>query len=183
MPILGIIASSKLTGEVGDYESIASFTVSSATSTITFSGIPSTYKHLQLRSINLSDGQDNNIILRFNTDAGNNYSEHALVAQGTTLQAYATTPSSYCSAGYTANATFPSPSICDILDYANTNKNKTIRAFGGSNRNGALSYITYQSSAWMNTAAINRIDVIHGNIASGKVWNTHTSFALYGIKG
>jgi hypothetical protein len=183
MPILGVIASSKLTAVSGDYDSIATFTVSSATNTITFSSIPSTYKHLQLRSINLSSGGDNNIILRFNSDSGNNYSEHAVYGSGTAVGAYATTPSPYASAGYTADATYPSPSVCDILDYANTNKNKTVRAFGGSNRNGALSYITYQSSAWMNTAAINRIDIIHGNIGGGKVWNTYTTFALYGIKG
>jgi N-methylhydantoinase A/oxoprolinase/acetone carboxylase beta subunit len=46
MPILGIIASSKLSA-VGDFESIATVTVGGTS--ITFSSIPSTYTHLQIR--------------------------------------------------------------------------------------------------------------------------------------
>jgi len=182
--ILGITAS-QISGRLSTtaYESIATVTLSSATNTITFSSIPSTYKHLQLRGINLSSGQDNNVMLRFNTDSGNNYSEHAMYGAGTSSGAYNTVPASYAPAGYTADSTNPYPTVCDILDYSNTNKNKVVRALGGGDRNGSTSYVTFNSSAWYNTAAINRIDIVHGNIAGGKVFNANTSFALYGIRG
>jgi hypothetical protein len=170
--------------ENNSYESIATVTLSSTANTITFSSIPSTYKHLQLRGINLSSGGDNNVMLRFNTDSGNNYTEHAVVGNGTTASAYNTVPSSYAVGGYTADSTYVYPTICDILDYSSTVKNKTVRALGGGDRNNTGNqYITFNSSAWYNTAAINRIDIIHGNIAGGKVFNAYTSFALYGIKG
>jgi hypothetical protein len=169
--------------EINSFESIATVTLSSASNTITFNSIPSGYKHLQLRSVNLSSGSDNNIMLRFNSDSGNNYSEHAMFGNGSSTGSYASTSVSYASAGYTADATYPAGSVCDILDYSNANKNTTVRALGGSNRNGNLSYITIHSSAWYNTAAITRIDVVHGNIGGGKVFNTHSTFALYGIKG
>ena len=185
-PILKGVVASQISGHLSNnsYESIATVVLSSATNTVTFSSIPSTYKHLQLRSTHLSSGSDNNIMLRFNNDSGNNYSEHAVYGSGTAAAAYSTTSCSFATAGYTADATYPAPSICDILDYANTNKNKTVRALGGSDRNNTgVQYITFNSSAWYNTAAINRIDIVHGNIAGGKVFNTYSSFALYGIKG
>ena len=184
-PILTGVIASGISGNLStnSYESIATATLSSTTNTITFSSIPSTYKHLQLRGINLSSGQDNNIMLRFNTDSGNNYSEHAIYSAGTSFGTYNTVPSSYAVAGYTADSTNPYPTVCDILDYSSTNKNKTVRALGGGDRNGSLSYVTFHSSAWYNTNAINRIDIVHGNIAGGKVFNAYTTFALYGMKG
>jgi hypothetical protein len=58
MPILGIIASSKLTVS-NSYESIATTTVGSGGSaTVTFSSIPATYKHLQVRTLIRSAGSD-----------------------------------------------------------------------------------------------------------------------------
>jgi hypothetical protein len=187
MPIIPGVIASQITGRLStnSFESIATVTLSSASNTITFNSIPSGYKHLQLRSVNLSSGSDNNIMLRFNNDSGNNYSEHAMYGSGSGsgTGSYASTSVSYASAGYTADATNPSPSVCEILDYSNANKNTTVRALGGSNRNGSLSYITIHSGAWYNTAAITRIDVIHGNIGGGKVFNTNSTFALYGIKG
>ena len=58
MPILGIMASStSAANAVGDYESIATTTVGAGgTSTVTFSSIPSTYSHLQVRVIARSAG-------------------------------------------------------------------------------------------------------------------------------
>lgn len=185
-PILTGVIASGISGNLtppNSYESIATVVLSSTANTITFSSIPSTYKHLQLRGINLSSGQDNNVMLRFNSDSSNNYSEHAFTGSGVSAGAYNTVPCSFAPAGYTADSTNPYPSVCDILDYSSTNKNKTVRALGGGDRNGSLSYITFNSSAWYNTAAINRIDIVHGNIAGGKVFNAYTTFALYGIKG
>jgi hypothetical protein len=184
-PILKGVVASQITGHLStnSYESIATVTLSSASNTITFSSIPAGYKHLQLRSINLSTGINNNVMLRFNSDSGSNYSEHALVASGSAASSYSTTNATFSTAGYTANSTYPGASVCDIFDYSSTVKNKTVRAISSNEDNNTDAYITFNASAWYNTSAINRIDVIHGNIAGGKVFNTYSSFALYGIKG
>lgn len=165
------------------YESIATVTVASPTSTVNFTSIPSGYKHLQLRSINLSTSINNNIILRFNGDSGTNYSEHALYGSGASIGAYLTSNASYTTAGYTADSTSPGVSVCDILDYSSTTKNKTVRAICGNENNNTNCYITFNASAWYNTSAITSISVVHGNIAGGATFNAYSQFALYGIKG
>jgi hypothetical protein len=51
-PMLGIMAS-QISGHLvtNSYESIQTVTVSTATPSITFSSIPATYKHLQIRGL------------------------------------------------------------------------------------------------------------------------------------
>ena len=80
MPILGIIASS-LPAAAGDFESIATVTVGSGgAATMAFSSIPGTYTDLLVKvsaRTNQSDWNDNSIV-RFNGDTGNNYSNRRL---------------------------------------------------------------------------------------------------------
>lgn len=88
---LGILAS-QISGHLASptsYESIATVTVGAGgSSSISFSSIPSTYKHLQLRGIvrttdtsaAASDG--NYIGIRFNGDTGANYVAHNLYGNG-----------------------------------------------------------------------------------------------------
>jgi hypothetical protein len=69
--------------------------------------------------------------------------------------------------------------VIDILDYANTNKNKTIRSLAGSDANGSGT-IWFGSIAWLSTSAITSLSF---NIESGSNFTQYSSFALYGIKG
>lgn len=190
-PILTGIVASGISGHLtppwspeGAFDALASVTLSSSASTITFTGIPNNYKHLQLRGINLSNGNDNNIMLRFNGVSSAAYSLHAIDGVGSTtgISGGGSANATYASAGYTADGTFPGPVICDIFDYSSSTKNKTTRALGGSTRNGGTEYIAYLSSAWYNTSPITTIEVIHGNIAGGKTFSANTQFALYGVK-
>ena len=83
-PILGIIASSML-GVTSSYESIATTTVGAlGASSVTFSSIPSTYKHLQLRWIARSNrvAAQDFVDIRLNSDTGANYSAHLLYGDG-----------------------------------------------------------------------------------------------------
>ena len=162
------------------YESIATVTVGSGgTSTISFTSIPSTYSHLQLRFA-LLDGGGNGINFTVNSDTGNNYSQHALGGNGSTASAGAgANSSSFSIAGYTVGtvATYPNIAVVDILDYANTNKYKTSRSLFGADKNAAGGSVEFSSSSWRNTAAISRIDLF-----TGATINQYSSFALYGIK-
>ena len=72
MPILGIIASSfrSAAGPVGAYDALATVTVGSGgVSSITFAGIPTGYKHLQIRQIAKSTNTGGYILLRPNNDS------------------------------------------------------------------------------------------------------------------
>jgi len=71
-PILGILASQNYPRINGAYESIATTTVSTSVSSITFSSIPATYTHLQLRWIARSDraAAQDFVDIRLNSDRG-----------------------------------------------------------------------------------------------------------------
>jgi len=183
MPILGILASA-VTGNLvtGAYESIETVTLGSSTTTITFSAIPATYKHLQLRFIGRLTSGSQGCTIRFNSDTtAGNYANHYLEADAATPAVYAGGAAnqigSFNQSGSAAN-TF-SVSIVDILDYADTNKYKTMKALYGQDTN-SVGGVTFYSALWKNTAAIDSISLVPNYSA---FWATYTQAALYGIKG
>lgn len=187
-PILGIWASgASAAAAVGDYESIATVTVGSGgTSTITFSSIPSTYTHLQVRAIckvggTASDFPD--FFIRFNSDSTyTNYYSHQLGGDGSSAYANNSSGSSTATGGIVGdiNGAQYTAKVIDVLDYANTNKYKTTRSLSGWDANGS-GQIRFGSNVWMNTAAVNRIDFVVRS--SPTTISEYSSFALYGIKG
>jgi len=60
----------------GDYESIATAIGTGSSGTITFGSIPSTYKHLQIRSIQRVASGNAYIKVQFNNDTNSNYTYH-----------------------------------------------------------------------------------------------------------
>lgn len=183
--LAGIIASSGGAAAGGSYESIATVTVGAGgSSSISFTSIPSTYQHLQIRMISQQNASLNdygNINLTVNSDSGSNYAYHMLYGYGTgvgaenfTSRTLAKLPVSYLTSGSIFSAT-----VCDILDYANTNKYKTIRTLGGNDANGSANFIAMYSGLWMSTSAITSLTLAghNGNFTQ------YSSFALYGIKG
>jgi len=167
------------------YESIATQSVSSGTAaTITFSSIPGTYKHLELRGIARVTGASNEAVkINFNSDTGSNYAEHHMVGNGTASvrgsNATYTNGAMYWGMGTPfATSTFGA-NVTSISDYTDTNKYKTVRSLDGFDGNGSGG-IELVSSLWLSTAAITSITLTPN---SGVSFNTYTHFALYGIKG
>jgi len=177
-PILGIFASSML-GAVGDYESIATTTLGSASSSVTFSSIASTYSHLQIRVLAKSNSSQSQLDLTINSSA-TGYAYHSLFGNGSTAGAEGSGSMTKIPAGSvapsSATSTF-SAFVIDILDYANTNKNKTIRTLMGFDTNGAGS-MYLNSGLWANTDAISSITLTCRDFS----FPQYSSFALYGIK-
>ena len=181
MPILGITASSITRSTLGgSYESIATVTVSSAVSSVTFSSIPATYTHLQIRGIiQKSTAGDVAMRMSFNSDTGTNYTYHFLDGNATSAIAGGT-GSDLFDVFYpiSTTASMFSGAIIDILDYANTNKYKTSRVLAETDLNGSGRF-GLKSGLWMNTNAITSITL---NPSSGN-FSQYSQFALYGIKG
>jgi len=185
MPILGITASS-ITGSVQtSYQSISTVTVSSSVSSITFSAIPATFTHLQIRAFCKATTNDSNvgsIFGRFNSDTGSNYARHFLNGSGTVVAAGASVSqtSMFFGTGVNANQTSVfTANVIDILDYANTNKYKTTRSLSGVDVNAAGGFVQFMSGLWMNTAAVTSITIL----PAADDFAQYSSFALYGIKG
>jgi hypothetical protein len=187
MRILGITGQKVLPSS---YESIASATVSSNQTTITFSSIPSTYKHLQIRALNKTTNTASApqyIYMKLNQDStAANYAWHQLEGNGSAASATAGTNNGQCyfaNGALSSSATFANmfaALIIDIHDYTSTTKNKTIRAFMGINTNIASNNyrLSLESNLWINTAAVDRLDFTNDDqFAVGTV------ISLYGIKG
>jgi hypothetical protein len=171
---------------LGTYDSIATITVGSGGATdVTFSAIPSTYTHLQVRAIGRGTDatKDANIYFQFNGDTATNYSPHALYGTGATALAFGSSNSPdpiafRISSGNSTSGTF-GVGVMDILDYANTNKFKTTRSLTGHDENGTDGNVWLWSGNWRSTSAITSIRLygVGSNLAQ------YSSFALYGFKG
>lgn len=160
------------------YESIASYSITSGTqATITFSSIPSTYKHLQLRGVIMTNGATNPTWQVNGDTTGANYRGHHLWGTGSVAAANDQSGTVYFN--YNPSSSYPSAFVMDWLDYANTSKNKTMRTIAGSDTNGGTAEIALWSGLWMSTAAINEIKLL----GSGADFRDGTHIALYGIKG
>jgi hypothetical protein len=163
------------------YESIATVTVGSGgSSSISFNSIPSTYTHLQIRALSGSNPAGYNSGVRFNSDTGSNYYGHGLAGSGPgSVSSFSLGSQTFVSISFNGitNTQFAGL-VVDILDYANTNKNKTIRSLNGRDNNGSGD-IYVMSGSWGNTSAINSITIV----APSATFIEYSHFALYGIKG
>lgn len=181
MPILGIIASSfrSAAGPEGAYDALATVTVpSGGAASITFAGIPSGYKHLQIR-FSANNASNQNIFLRFNGDATTNYARHFLYGDGSSAASGAVSSDVNLSIGYTSTtANIFGAGVVDVLDYTSTSKNKTIRSLAGYDANGSGLSVLY-SGVWFKTPeAITSMSIFAG---AGNI-NQYSSFALFGVK-
>ena len=161
---------------------IASQTGTGSSSTITFSSIPQTFTHLQIRAFARGTAAStwDGMTVRFNSDSGSNYAQHYIYGNGGSAvsNGQASQTSAYVGstvAGGNQTAGLFGVAITDILDYANTSKYKVTRTLNGVDANGS-GYVEIDSGLWMNTAAISSITIIlTSNYATG------SRIDLYGI--
>lgn len=129
----------------------------------TFTNIPQTFTHLQIRMNNrdLYASTPSYTYMRFNGDTGDTANNHWLRGDG----ASATSEANQINLNYVI--TVPQPgnnalagvrnaTIIDILDYTNTTKNKVAKAISGYDLNGS-GFVGLYSGQWRNTAAITSI--------------------------
>lgn len=189
--ISGLLSGGAAPAAATSYESIASYTIGSGGALdVTFSSIPSTFKHLQIRYLlrnsgaNVTDGYST---VQFNGDTSSSsyYFGHLLYGTGSgsgTTAALGTNAIIFTGggAGNNAAANIFGAGVIDILDYANGNKYPTVRSLGGVDANGS-GQIYLSSGSWYNTAAITSIRF--GTAAFGANMMQYSHVALYGIKG
>lgn len=179
--IVGLFGTS---GVANSYESIQTYTVGAGgQAAIDFTSIPNTYKHLQIRGIATVASSGQAIVIQVGNGGvdTSGYAMHQLSGDGSSPTATGlTSRSNIYMLGYrgAVSSTNPSAVVVDILDYANTNKNKTIRVLAGVDNNGS-GEVALNSGLWPSTSALNTIKIL---TTSGNL-NQYSSFALYGIKG
>ena len=183
MPNLGIMASQisghlvpPYDGPYGAYDALASVTLSASASSISFAGIPSDYKHLQVRCMYNTVTNPDNIGMTLNGSVTSSR-QHSLSGNGTAASASSTTDNWFThQAG--ASSTIMYGMVIDLLDYSNTNKNKTLRVLGGGDFNGS-GILFFSSVLYATTSAISSF-TLQGN--GGQLFTQYSSFALYGVR-
>ena len=192
-PIPGIVAS-QISGHLAapnSYESIATVYIASGTqSSISFTSIPSTFKHLQLRGITRNNRNDNggqSLTMSINGDTTyTNYRSHLLYGVGSGSGAGEANQLSgyYGSIGFVPAANMTASvfaaTVIDILDYSSTSKNKTVRTLWGLDSNSTSGYGGMSSFVWTSGSAVTSLDI--GSFPSAS-FVAYSHFALYGIKG
>jgi hypothetical protein len=163
-----------------DYQSIQTVTVGSGgQASVEFTSISSAYTHLEVRYIGSNATSSNRIRMQMNSDTASNYSTHLLIGNGTAASAIggANTDKIPVSPGDPGSSTAFAVGVISILDYANTNKYKTVRTLTGKDANGS-GEIDLISGAWRSTSAVTSLKFFWdtGNVTE------YSSFALYGIK-
>lgn len=168
-----------------DMELISTTVLTGAAPTVTFSSIPQVYKHLQIRIVERDSdtpATPTALWMWFNNDTtSGNYRWHRLYGNSVSALSGDSGTTTRILVGVSAGAGAPAnvygASIVDVLDYASTSKNKTIRALAGGVTT-TTPEINLNSGVWLSTAAITTITVAgNANMIAG------TRVSLYGIKG
>lgn len=168
---------------------IGSVTVTgSSTPSMDFTNIPQTFTHLQARvsvRMQASQGVPYDLTILVNGATPTQFAFHRLSGNGasasgasfindTVFRVPLVVPNSF----HTSNVF--GTSIINILDYSNTSKGKTVKAFGGHDVSGGTEpnagWINLTSSMWSGTSGITSLSFASfGNFAIG------SRVDLYGI--
>jgi hypothetical protein len=153
------------------YTPIASITLASAASSVTFGSIPQTYTDLVV-VMSYSRSVSGNGLLRFNGDTGSNYSNTYLLGDGSSGSSSRESNRTNGIISYDS-ANVQETCLINIMNYANTTTNKTFITRGNDTGLGVISYV----NLWRNTGAITSIELRPN---SGN-WNSGSTFSIYGI--
>jgi len=159
---------------VSTYTPIASVTLSSAQSSVTFSGIPQTYTDLVVVA-SVNESNDVAVKLNFNSDTGSNYSFTSLYGTGSTAGSDRASSQTYTDLGryYDATSTTRPIIILNVMNYTNSTTNKTFLIRGTTPGLATQARV----GLWRSTSAITSLDLAptSGTFSSGSTFN------LYGV--
>ena len=158
------------------YQPIATTTLSSSASDITFASIPGTYTDLIIQGLAGSTSSTLNraIRIQFNTDTANNYSFTSLYGEASAGYSYRGSNISYINTveaiGYSSDW---SAVTIQIQNYSNTTTNKTTLGRGGTK-----DQVSADVGLWRSTAAITSIKLF----LNADSFRSGTILTLYGVK-
>ena len=157
------------------YDAIATNTLSSAVSSVTFSSISQSYTDLfVVYKVKMASGGATNTYLRFNSDSGNNYSGNSIyytIGVGIGYQSGASGSAIWID---NVDSTWTTVTQIDINNYKNTNMRKTILVQSAA----PGSQVDIKAGSWNNTAAINSIQIYNPSSVNFAVGS---QFTIYGI--
>jgi len=157
------------------YEKIATTTLGSASATVTFSSVSGSYTDLiivaQIKATSATF-----LDLRFNSDAGSNYSRTVLSGNGSTASSERRSNQTQIATDYyeTIQTNLNYITTLHIMNYSNSTTYKTVLCRPNNAATGTGATV----GLWRNTAAITSVDLR----ANSNSFDTGSTFTLYGIK-
>ena len=160
------------------YTPIATTTLGSAASSVTFSSISGAYTDLVL-VINWAQSEVASCWIRFNSDSGSNYSFTELRGNGSAASStrLSNTAQSYWAYNVFPDTSFTGNAIISIQNYSNTTTNKTFLSRANAN-SGSFAGTSAIVGLWRSTSAITSIILDTDGAAT---YSTGSTFTLYGI--
>jgi hypothetical protein len=156
------------------YTPLATVTLGSSASSVTFSSIPATYRDLILVAANttLSTSGEAFGLLRFNGDSSTIYSRVQMVGNLGSAQSTAASSENAIYSIMVGSTTYNSALTIQIMDYSATDKHKTVLL-----RSSSPNIVMGAAGRWGSTSAITSIVIS----PSGTSWATGSTFSLYGV--
>jgi hypothetical protein len=151
------------------YRPLATVTLGTTASSVTFSSIPATYRDL-IFIFSGTATSNGDVVWRANGDTGSNYFAVQAGVGATTGGAFSNAPSGTTALAGSAG-TAQSTSILQIMDYSATDKHKTSL----SRANQGDAFLNMAASRYASTSAITSVTIL------GLTFNTGTTISLYGI--
>lgn len=155
-----------------DYIPLATVTLASSASSVTFSNIPATYRDLVLLHSSQNSTQAANTWFRYNGDTGSNYNGVVMSSQGGNITSSSYSNNGVGFVGSTENGAIGNLTV-NIFDYAQTDKHKTAVSRNSVSPNNVSSRVL----RWASTSAITSINIQ----TDGGTWAAGATFSLYGI--
>jgi len=159
------------------YDLLASTTLATSASSVTFSSIDQNYGDLILVTESKGSVGSGAIPTRFrlNADSGDNYSYVLMNGDGSSANSQAITGNSFgIMSGYgTPTETQAGLTILQIMDYSATDKHKAALTRANT------SYVEAIAQRWADTSAVNSISVFC--FTSGDNFAAGSTFNLYGV--
>jgi hypothetical protein len=156
------------------YVALQTQTLTSSAASVTFSSIPQTYTDLIIVA-QIKGTANTYLNLRFNGDTGSNYSRTVLSGNGSTATSERRTNATVINTDYneTIETNFNYVNIMQIMNYSNTNINKTVLCRPNNAASGSGATV----GLWRNTAAITSVSLVSNNNS----FDSGSTFNLYGI--
>jgi hypothetical protein len=178
----GILSAAGVGVAEGTYELIATAFGTGSSGVIDFTSIPQEYKHLQIRYAAKNSSTATQMNITMNGVTSGVYMRHSLRGNGSNVASNASSTSQTAiqlieSMANSTTANAVCAGVIDVLDYTNTSKNTTIRAFYGMRDD--LTRIYLSSGLYNETTAVSSVTLT----ASANNFASLSRFSLYGIRG
>ena len=156
------------------YEPIATSTLGSPSSSVTFSSIPQTYTDLVLIYTGVVDSTSQYFQVQLNGDTTTNYSYTVISYDGSAVTSFRQSSDGLLF-GTTTSATLQQGEIMHFMNYSNTSTYKTTL----SRFSSTLYQVWTHVGMWRKTEAITSIKLY---TTAGANFKADATFTLYGIK-